>query len=745
MDSNEELKKMIKERMLKDLKGFPIAIEIVEEEEPEDTHKKEEDDSSAGIEAEVKRMMTGNGGKGPNESKVLSATSGIKISNMMIGIIVFMCLNIFLFMYNMMCIQEYNSLLDVSKKWSIVYSLYAFFRDTFVYGALEKMMTYLLFTGITVYILYESISLIVTKVYDYFIAIALGESIEDEAKRDKAMEAKLKKMGVKIPGLDGKVQEANADEDSDDDMSSDAGGSDESDDEDKDDDESVKSGNENKTKGKAKEKDSTGFGSLFSLPFSKGKGKMGGGGIMDNMFGNQHKNKYRIEKKGKTGVTMSDVAGCHIAKKELLELFDFLKHREKYIALGARLPKGALLYGPSGTGKTMIAKALANEVSYNYMYVQGSDFRKPLVGLGPTSVKEMFAKARKHSPCVIFIDEIDSILHKRGGGKTVTGSASSSNEDDAIINTFLAEMDGFKDKGEIFILGATNRLDVIDKAALRPKRIDRVIHFKLPNVEERYEIIESYFKKMKVKDEMMVADYMKLLAKKSFGFSGAQIYNMCNEAAIMAGQRDRAAIDEECMNDALDYIHLGKTEDHVKKNLSEDEKKRTAYHETGHAIVGIVMNELEKPTQISIVPHNKGSLGVTIAPVNEHKYSKTRDDYIAQLAMLLGGRMAEEIFIGNISSGAKDDLNKFNAMVDDYFHSGIEEIYMNDESDYQNRRIKTSDKYLEEMEEKKRGFIQHVTEMTKYMMHHNAEKIHAIAKELLEKEDMYEDDIRKYL
>lgn len=730
-DSNEELKKMIKEQMLKDLKGFPIAIEIIEEEQ-EAPKNPEEKDPSAGMEAEMKKMMAG---KAP-EAKVLTAASGIKVSNMMIGIIVFMCLNIFLFMYNMMCIQEYNSLLDVSKKWSIVYSLYSFFRDTFIYGALEKMMTYLLFTGITVYILYESISLIVTKVYDYFIAIALGKSIDDEAEREKAMEAKLKKMGVKVPGSNGKAQEE-VEAESDDEE-------DESDEEEDDDEKSAKSGTEDKAKEKAKEKDSTGFGSLFSLPFGKGKGKMGGGGIMD-MFGNQHKNKYRIEKKGKTGVTMSDVAGCHIAKKELLELFDFLKHREKYIALGARLPKGALLYGPSGTGKTMIAKALANEVSYNYMYVQGSDFRKPLVGLGPTSVKEMFAKARKHSPCVIFIDEIDSILHKRGGGKTVTGSASSSNEDDAIINTFLAEMDGFKDKGEIFILGATNRLDVIDKAALRPKRIDRVIHFKLPNVEERYEIIESYFKKMKVKEEMMVADYMKLLAKKSFGFSGAQIYNMCNEAAIMAGQRDRAAIDEECMNDALDYIHLGKTEDHVKKNLSDDEKKRTAYHETGHAIVGIVMNELEKPTQISIVPHNKGSLGVTIAPVNEHKYSKTRDDYIAQLSMLLGGRMAEEVFIGNISSGAKDDLNKFNAMVDDYFHSGIEEIYMNDESDYQNRRIKTSDKYLEEMEEKKRAFIQHVTEMTKYLMHHNAEKIHAIAKELLEKEDMYEDDIRKYL
>jgi cell division protease FtsH len=722
-DSNEELKKMIKEQMLKDLKGFPIAIEIVEEEQ--------ENDPSAGIEDEMKKMMAGEASKDSNGSKVLNAASGIKVSNMMIGVIVFMCLNIFLFMYNMMCIQEYNSLLDVSKKWSIVYSLYSFFRDTFIYGVLEKMITYLLFTGITVYILYEFISLVVTKVYDYFIAIALGKSIDDEAERDKAMETKLKKMGVKVPGSDGKGQEANANEESDDDE-------DESDDEDdKNDDESTKSGNEDKTK----EKDS-GFGSLFSLPF--GKGKMGGSGIMD-MFGDQHKNKYRIEKKGKTGVTMADVAGCHIAKKELLELFDFLKHREKYVALGARLPKGALLYGPSGTGKTMIAKALANEVSYNYMYVQGSDFRKPLVGLGPTSVKEMFAKARKHSPCVIFIDEIDSILHKRGGGKTVTGSSSSSNEDDAIINTFLAEMDGFKDKGEIFILGATNRLDVIDKAALRPKRIDRVIHFKLPNVEERYEIIESYFKKMKVKEEMLSTEYMKLLAKKSFGFSGAQIYNMCNEAAIMAGQRDRVAIDEECMNDALDYIHLGKTEDHVKKNLSEDEKKRTAYHETGHAIVGIVMKELEKPTQISIVPHNKGSLGVTIAPVNEHKYSKTRDDYIAQLSMLLGGRMAEEVFIGNISSGAKDDLNKFNAIVDDYFHSGIEDIYMNDESDYQNRRIKTSDKYLEEMEEKKRNFIQNVTEMTKYIMHHNAEKIHAIAKELLEKEDMYEDDIKKYL
>ncbi len=391
----------------------------------------------------------------------------------------------------------------------------------------------------------------------------------------------------------------------------------------------------------------------------------------------------------------------------------------------------------------MIAKALAHEVSYNYIYVQGSDFKKPLVGLGPQSVKDLFETARKNAPCIIFVDEIDSIAKKRGSD-TQGGSASHS-EEDAVLNTFLAELDGFKDRGDVFVMGATNRLSVIDEALLRPKRFDRIIHFKLPNIDERYEIVSSYFNKMKVNEMLCTEEYRKLLAKKSYGFSGAQIFNMCNEACILAGKENGTEVLEKHVNDALDYIHLGKTEEHVKANLSDEEKKRTAYHETGHAVVAIMRSELENPTQISIVPHNKGSLGVTLTPINEHKYSKTREDYIARLCMLLGGRMAEEIFIGNVSGGAKDDLNKFNALVDDYFNSGIEDIYLTDDNDYRNGKVKVSEKYLLNMEEKKREFIDNVYKTTRELLNENKSTVHFIAKELLEKEDMYEDDISKYL
>jgi cell division protease FtsH len=390
----------------------------------------------------------------------------------------------------------------------------------------------------------------------------------------------------------------------------------------------------------------------------------------------------------------------------------------------------------------MIAKALAHEVSYNYIYVQGSDFKKPLVGLGPKSVKELFETARKNSPCIIFIDEIDSIARKRG---EISNGGSSHSEEDAILNTFLSELDGFKDRGDIFVMGATNRLNVIDDALLRPKRFDRIIHFKLPNVDERYEIITSYFNKIKVNENINNETYKKLLAKKSFGFSGAQIFNMCNEACILAGKENSIEISEKHINDALDYIHLGSTEEHVKAHLSNEEKKRTAYHETGHAIVAIIRDELENPTQISIVPHNKGSLGVTLTPINEHKYSKTREDYIARLCMLLGGRMAEELFIGNVSGGAKDDLNKFNALIDDYFNSGIENIYLTDDNDYRNVKVKVSENYLLNMEDKKQSLIKNIYDITKNIMEENKSTIHFIAKELLEKEDLYEDDISKYL
>ncbi len=596
------------------------------EEEKNSNNDNDDEDNSTFI----KRSISGN-------------TSNIvfNLNTLVTPFLVLTCANIFMFIYNHNCAHFYYNNVDSNKRFDIVYSLFQYIRDTFIFSMFEKICYVLLF----LYILNNVLNMILSRI---------------------------------IP------------------------------------------------KDTLKSKDGSGNGI---------------GGLAD-LFGPKS-SKYKIEEKGTTGVTFNDVAGCHIAKKELLELIDFLQNREKYTKLGAQLPKGALLYGPSGTGKTMIAKALAHEVSYNYIYVQGSDFKKPLVGLGPQSVKDLFETARKNAPCIIFVDEIDSIAKKRGSD--AHGGSASHSEEDAVLNTFLAELDGFKDRGDVFVMGATNRLSVIDEALLRPKRFDRIIHFKLPNIDERYEIVSSYFNKMKVNEMLCTEEYRKLLAKKSYGFSGAQIFNMCNEACILAGKENGNEVLEKHVNDALDYIHLGKTEEHVKANLSDEEKKRTAYHETGHAVVAIMRSELENPTQISIVPHNKGSLGVTLTPINEHKYSKTREDYIARLCMLLGGRMAEEIFIGNVSGGAKDDLNKFNALVDDYFNSGIEDIYLTDDNDYRHNKVKVSEKYLLDLEEKKRAFIDYVYKSTKDLLNEHSTTVHFIAKELLEKEDMYEDDISKYL
>jgi ATP-dependent metalloprotease FtsH len=594
-----------------------------------DENSDDSDDDSDEDTSFIKRSVSG------NTSNVI-----FNLNSLMTPFLLLTCVNIFMFIYNNNCAQFYYTHIDSNKRFDIVYSLFQYFRDNFIFSMIEKIFYVLIFLHI--------INTVIGMILSYL----------------------LPKDGIKIKGS------------------------------------------------------SSGLGGLSDL------------------FGHKEQ-KYKIEEKGKTGVTFNDVAGCHIAKKELLELIDFLQNREKYTKLGAQLPKGALLYGPSGTGKTMIAKALAHEVSYNYIYVQGSDFKKPLVGLGPQSVKDLFETARKNAPCIIFVDEIDSIAKKRGSESH--GGGASHSEEDAVLNTFLAELDGFKDRGDVFVMGATNRLNVIDDALLRPKRFDRIIHFKLPNVDERYEIVGSYFNKMKVNKVLCNEEYKRLLAKKSYGFSGAQIFNMCNEACILAGKENGNEVLEKHIHEALDYIHLGKTEEHVKAHLSDEEKKRTAYHETGHAVVAIMRSELENPTQISIVPHNKGSLGVTLTPINEHKYSKTREDYIARLCMLLGGRMAEEIFIGNVSGGAKDDLNKFNALVDDYFNSGIEDIYLMDDNDYRHTKVKVSEKYLLDMEEKKRAFIDNVYTTTKNILQEHNSTVHFIAKELLEKEDMYEDDISKYL
>ena len=596
------------------------------ESESESDSKSMEDEEDNSF---MKRSISG------NTSNVI-----FNLNSFMTPFLLLTCANIFMFIYNNHCAQFYYSTIDSNKRFDIVYSLFQYFRDNFVFSIIEKIFYVLIF----LHIINTVLNMILSRL--------------------------LPKDGIKS------------------------------------------------------KEGSSGFGGLSDLFGQKGQ-------------------KYKIEEKGETGVTFKDVAGCHIAKKELLELIDFLKNREKYTKLGAQLPKGALLYGPSGTGKTMIAKALAHEVSYNYIYVQGSDFKKPLVGLGPQSVKDLFETARKNAPCIIFVDEIDSIAKKRG--TEAHGGGASHSEEDAVLNTFLAELDGFKDRGDVFVMGATNRLSVIDDALLRPKRFDRIIHFKLPNIDERYEIVESYFNKMKINEMLCTEEYKRLLAKKSYGFSGAQIFNMCNEACIIAGKENGNKVLEKHIHEALDYIHLGKTEEHVKAHLSDEEKKRTAYHETGHAVVAIMRSELENPTQISIVPHNKGSLGVTLTPINEHKYSKTREDYIARLCMLLGGRMAEEIFIGNVSGGAKDDLNKFNALVDDYFNSGIEDIYLMDDNDYRHTKVKVSEKYLLDMEEKKRAFIDNVYTITKNLLQEHKSTVHFIAKELLEKEDMYEDDISKYL
>ena len=492
---------------------------------------------------------------------------------------------------------------------------------------------------------------------------------------------------------------------------------------------------------------------LNGLDFSKMTG-----GSMGSIF---QKNTFNVVKPGETSITFEEVKGCKVAKKELLEFVDFLVQKEEYLAMGAELPRGALLCGPSGVGKTMIAKALANETNYNFIYVQGSDFKKPLVGLGPSAVKDLFKTAKKHQPCIIFIDEIDSIGHSRSGASHEGVGSGGQSEEDAILNTFLSELDGFTERGEIFVLGATNRYNVMDKALLRPKRFDRIIHFKLPTLEEREEILGGYFEKIAVRPSLKAPAFIHQVAKKTFGMSGAQIYQVCNESAICAvSSRDsddeaepaqvkvdeetkttmRYYIEEDHIWQAIDYINLGKEDKYIYNHLKESDLLRTAYHECGHAIVAIDSPHLENPTQISIIPHSKGSLGVTLTPMNEHKYTKTKQDYLANLCMLYGGRVAESIFFeGEVTSGARNDMERILDVMDEYFASGLAGWEWMDAM-----RKKGSAEMRQKMEEERRLLMKNVEAKTHSILQRNREKILDMVDKLLEKEELYEEDLKTY-
>eukprot|EP00511_Aplanochytrium_stocchinoi_P011763 CAMPEP_0204861742 /NCGR_PEP_ID=MMETSP1348-20121228/1866_1 /ASSEMBLY_ACC=CAM_ASM_000700 /TAXON_ID=215587 /ORGANISM="Aplanochytrium stocchinoi, Strain GSBS06" /LENGTH=833 /DNA_ID=CAMNT_0052011305 /DNA_START=557 /DNA_END=3058 /DNA_ORIENTATION=+ len=378
-----------------------------------------------------------------------------------------------------------------------------------------------------------------------------------------------------------------------------------------------------------------------------------GGGGMSNIFKIGKSNAKMIGKDSKVGITFKDVAGCDEAKAEIMEFVEFLKNPKRFTVLGAKIPKGALLCGPPGTGKTLLAKATAGEASVPFFSISGSDFIEMFVGVGPSRVRDLFSQARQNAPCIVFIDEIDAVARARGKG----GFSGGNDERENTLNQLLVEMDGFSTKEGVVVLAGTNRIDILDQAILRPGRFDRQIKVDLPDIKGRKEIFMVHLRDIEVEgDKEHIAQRMAALTP---GFAGAQIANICNEAAIQGARRGLDKVDMDCFEKATDRV-IGGLE---KKNsiMSEDERKTVAYHEAGHAVVGWFLEHADPLLKVTIVPRMSGALGFAqYLPKELALHSK--EQLIDRMCMALGGRAAEEITFGRITTGAADDLDKVTKM-----------------------------------------------------------------------------------
>ena len=370
--------------------------------------------------------------------------------------------------------------------------------------------------------------------------------------------------------------------------------------------------------------------------------RMGGEGIMGSVGAS--KAKMYMEKQ--TGVTFADVAGQDEAKESLQEIIDFLHNPQKYAAIGAKLPKGALLVGSPGTGKTLLAKAVAGEANVPFFSISGSDFVEMFVGVGASRVRDLFHQASKVAPCIIFIDEIDAVGRSRDaryGGNT---------EQEQTLNQLLGEIDGFDSSKGIVCLAATNRPEILDKALLRPGRFDRRIVVDKPNLQGRLDTLKVHTKKIKLSEDV---DLQKL-AQATAGAVGADLANLVNEAALRAVRHGRLAVNQEDLLVSFELVIAG-TE---KKNtvLTDTEKRMVAYHEVGHALVSVLLKESTPVTKITIVPHTSGALGYTLYLPDEEKYLSTKDELMVELCSLVGGRAAEEVVFGTKTTGASNDIQR---------------------------------------------------------------------------------------
>ena len=464
-----------------------------------------------------------------------------------------------------------------------------------------------------------------------------------------------------------------------------------------------------------------------------GGGGGGNGGGM-NPF-NVGKSTGKLADKDKVNVTFKDVAGMYGAKEEVMEIVDFLKNPGKYTALGGKIPKGALLVGPPGTGKTLLAKAVAGEANVPFFSISGSDFVEMFVGVGASRVRDLFAQAKEKAPCIVFIDEIDAVGRARG--KNV--GFSSNDERENTLNQLLTEMDGFGSNSGVIVLAATNRADILDKALMRAGRFDRQIHVTLPDLNERKEIFLVHTRNLKLAKDFDV----EAIAKHTPGFSGADIANICNEAALGAARKGEDAINNKDFADAVDRV-VGGIE-RKKTIMSPDEKRLTAYHEAGHAVAGWLLPGCDPVLKVSIIPRGQ-ALGLTWSLPDE-KVMMSRSDLMDEMCCLVGGRIAEEIINDGVPcTGALNDFERMTkiayAMVTYY---GMSEkvgnlSYYNAQGGYDLTKP-YSEKTAQLIDEEARSIVDEVTARTRKLLEANWSGVVKLAEMLIEKEVIMADDI----
>lgn len=471
---------------------------------------------------------------------------------------------------------------------------------------------------------------------------------------------------------------------------------------------------------------------MFSRGNSMGGGAGGAGGIFN--FGKSKAQLY--DKTTRVNITFDDVAGLAEAKVEIMEIVDFLKNPTKYTALGGKIPKGALLVGPPGTGKTLLAKAVAGEAKVPFFSISGSDFVEMFVGVGASRVRDLFQMAKEKAPSIIFIDEIDAIGRARGKN-AFTGS---NDERENTLNQLLTEMDGFGTNSGVIILAATNRADVLDRALMRAGRFDRQIHVELPDLEERKAIFKVHLKPIKNDKSVDVV----FLSKQTPGFSGADIANVCNEAALIAARGNKKAVQKQDFLDAIDRI-VGGLERRT-KIISKDEKKVIAYHEAGHASVGWLLRYGNPLIKVTIVPRGNSLGAAWYLP--EERQITTKEQMHDEMVALLGGRASEEVAFGKISSGALNDLEKVTkqayAMIAYYgMDKEVGTLSYYDSTGQQEYSFGKpySEKTAEKIDIQVRKMIEDAYEEAKSILRENKENLDALAKVLLEKEVIFRDDL----